>query len=78
MWITLFFSNRIQSLVVDGVSSSLCEITFGVLQGLVFGPVFFLLHINDLAIDIQSTVRLFSDDYLIYHTIYTPLDHNLQ
>ena len=51
--------------------------TSGVQQGSVLGPVLFLLYINDLAIDIQSTVRLFADDCLMYRTIYTPSDHNI-
>ena len=60
----IFNSNHIQKVIVDGVSSSPCEVTSGVPQGSVLGPVLFLLYIDNLAIDIQSTVRLFADDCL--------------
>ena len=35
----------------------------------------FLLYINDLINNIQSSVRLFADDCLIYRTINSPSDH---
>ena len=37
----------------------------------------FLIYINDFVAHIQSTVRLFADDCLIYHPISTPADHQI-
>ena len=64
-WIELFLSNRLQQVAVEGSYS----ITSGVPQDSVPGPTLFLIHINDLVMHIQSTVRLFADDCLIYHPI---------
>ncbi|XP_072030509.1 LOW QUALITY PROTEIN: uncharacterized protein [Amphiura filiformis] len=41
----------------------------GVPQGTAFGPLLFLLFINDLPDNIQNNVRLFADDCLVYSNI---------
>ena len=51
------------------VSSGLVDVDSGVPQGTVFGPILFLLHINDLPSIVSSKVRLFADDCLIYRQI---------
>ena len=76
-WITSFLHNRSQQVVIEGTYSSPCKVTSGVPQGTVLGPTLFLLYINDLISNIQSTVRLFADDCLIYRPINSPNDHQL-
>jgi len=63
--------------VVDGAKSSTCMVTSGVPQGSVLGPVLFLIYINDIVINVQSEIRLFADDILLYRAIKTPSDHEI-
>ena len=49
----------------------------GVSQGTVLGPLRFLLHINDLPLNVRSKVRLFADDYLLYRPINSAEDQEI-
>ena len=51
------------------MSSNEVQITSGIPQGSVVGPLPFLLYINDLPENIQSEVRLFADDTAMYLTV---------
>ena len=58
-----YLSNRRQYAVVNGVRSQINNITCGVPQGSVMGPVLFLLYVNDLYRSVgDKTIRLFADD----------------
>ena len=58
----------IQQVVVSGEYSLPYSITSGIPQGSVFGPVLFLLYMNDIT-NIQSQMHLFADDCLLYRII---------
>ena len=73
-WITSFLTNRTQQVICDGSISKLANVTSGVPQGSVLGPLFFLLFINDLPESVHSSCRLFADDCLLYRQIHTTHD----
>ncbi len=61
-WIQAFLSNRSQCVSVYGVLSKCADVTSGVHQRSVLGPVLFLLYINDISDCISSNMHLFADD----------------
>ena len=67
-------SNGQQAVVVNGSRSSWMPVTSGGPQGSVIGPALFLLYINDITANIQSKMRLFADDSVIYREIHTEND----
>ena len=77
-WIHSFLTNRTQQVLLEGNTSSSINVTSGVPQGSVLGPILFLIYINDLPDYIQnnSTVKLFADDTIIYHPITNQEDWN--
>jgi hypothetical protein len=74
-WIKAFLSCRSQKVSVNGTHSSPIAVTSGVPQGSVLGPILFLLYINDIADTINSPMRLFADDSIIFREIHTHDDH---
>ena len=62
-------SSSRQSVIIDGMCSKSVDVTSGVPQSTVLGPLMFLLFINDMQDDLVCTLRLFADDALLYHKI---------
>ena len=60
--ISNYFTDRFQSVKYDKKLSPLMEISLGVPQGSVLGPLFFLIMINDLACSLDLMCKLFADD----------------
>ena len=74
IWIKELLTGRSQQLVVNGKYSDLAEVTSGVPQGSVLGPLLFICYINDIVYKISSTMRLYADDTLIYRNIHSEDD----
>jgi hypothetical protein len=73
-WIVSFLNNRRQKVVLPGGSSSWMNVTSGVPQGSILGPILFLLYVNDLPDCVNSTAKLFADDTKLYREIIDPDD----
>ena len=73
-WISSWLSGRSQQLVLDSQASDPVPVLSGVPQGLVLGPILFLIFINDLPDNIKSSVRLLADDCVLFRNIHSLQD----
>ena len=60
-------------MVLPKDKSEWVSISAEVPQGSIFGPLLFLVYINDIVLDIDSTIRLFADDTSLYMIVDNPL-----
>ena len=60
--------------MLNGKSSDCKNITSGVPQGSVVGPVLFMIHINDMPDVLRKYCKMFDDDAKLYSAIETPDD----
>ena len=68
-WFRNYLSNRTQYVSYRGAQSSLQNITCGVPQGSVLGPLLFIIYTNYLPNSLSySKCILFADDTTLYHT----------
>ena len=65
-WIKDFLTDRQQRVLINGISSEWTEVSSGVPQGSVLGPLLFILYVNDLPSEVSSFCKLFADDAKLY------------
>ena len=56
--------------MLNSQCSSWSLVLVGVPQGSLLGPLLFLIYINDLPENLQSTVKLFADDTSLFSTLH--------
>ena len=67
-WFTSYLAGRTQQVVCNGVlSSNINQITHGVPQGSILGPLLFLLYINDFRLCLKNSEQImFADDTSVF------------
>ena len=66
-WIKDFLTNLKQQVIINGSKSNVVEVTSGVPQGSVLGPILFLIYINDMPEVVNCFLKLFADDSKLYN-----------
>ena len=65
-WVSNFVTGRKHKVCINGIASTLAEVTSGISQGSILGPVLFVLYINDPPDVVKNEVYLFANDTKIY------------
>ena len=71
-WFKSYLADRKQRVVLPGAVSAWKYIKAGVPKGSILGPLLFLIYINDIVVDIHSSIRLFADDTSLYIIVDNP------
>ena len=69
IWCKDYFAHRKQCVKIESVSSSEKDMEYGIPQGSILGPLFFIIYVNDLLslFDQQAVkILLYADDTVIY------------
>ena len=68
-----YLSNRSQAVVLGGNTSNILPVVSGVPQGLVLGPLSFLIHIDQVASSVtNSNITMYAGNIAMYRSSLTP------
>ena len=65
-WIANFLMSKKMRVGVNGKFSERTEVTSGIPQGSVLGPLLFILYVNHLPHWIKNSMRMFADDAKVW------------
>ena len=65
IWFSSYLSDRHQLVDLSGTLSSKANISCGVPQGIIVGPLLFLIYVNDMPAVIKNKLLLYADDSAI-------------
>jgi len=69
VWVREFLVGRTQRVTAGWQPPKEISVTSGVPQGSVLGPLLFIVNVNDIWRNIDSNIRLFADDCIVYRKI---------
>jgi hypothetical protein len=72
-WLKSYLTGRKQRVIIEGQASDWREVNAGVPQGSVLGPLLFLIYINDITTDLQSSSFLYADDTSLLDIVDDPI-----
>ena len=64
-WFESYLTNRQQLVSIDGINSSLKQLSCGVPQGSLLGPLLYLCYSNDMETSVKNKLLLYADDSVI-------------
>ena len=74
-WLAHYLSERVQKTYANGQLSSAANITCGVPQGSILGPMLYLIYVNDVSSILKHcSMKLYADDTVIYASADSPYD----
>ena len=76
-WFESYLTNGQQCVNINGSTSDLLPIKYGVPQGSILGPILFSLYINEIANIVDCGIVLYADHTVKYHHDHQILQSNL-
>jgi hypothetical protein len=70
-WFQRYLTNRKQRVTVNGLFSEWHNVTSGVVQGSVLGPLLFNIFMADLSLNISSRLVMYADDSTLFRSIHS-------